>query len=449
MPAVAATTEATEPWQLSEQQLLDTVAAISADINRLEAQRITLIAEIDTRITPHTLGYADPKQWLLATTVLNPAEATRILSLARGLPKHPDIADAVNTGKISLTHAAILLTFAESPPKNLDDDNLDTAHRALLDAATGPGANSTKIRAAITHLHDNYGNATPPAEDTDRNELFVSTTSNNRLAFKGNLDAVTGEKLLTALSPLAAPNPSPDGTRDIRLATQRRADALDHILDQYLATKDRPTEGGERPHLSLTINAKHLAHPPTADAPAATATPDAADIIDDEITRAATIFTPDRGAYSDLFGDGLAVGMMPWMGPLTRDSSRQLACDCALTPIIVDDEDNPLNLGRTRRTVTAKQKRALSVRDHGCAFPHCGKPAAWTDAHHIIHWIDGGLTDMVNLVLVCRHHHRLLHHSDWTVVIAADGHPWFTPPTTVDPTRTPLPSQSRAGPRLA
>jgi hypothetical protein len=180
---------------------------------------------------------------------------------------------------------------------------------------------------------------------------------------------------------------------------------------------------------------------------------DADDITDDETSRAAAEPaagpTADRGAYRDLFGDGTTVGWLPWMGPLSRNTSRQLACDCVLTAIVMDENGNPLNLARTARTVTAKQRKALTARDHGCAFPGCGKPAAWTEGHHIWHWGDGGPTDMNNLVLLCGFHHRLMHHSDWEVFIGTDNHPWFVPPATVDPYRQPRPSHARAGPHIA
>ena len=366
------------------------------------------------------------------------------MALARGLKNFPDIADAVNTGSISIDHAALILDFAETPPKGLVQEGQDDARAALLKSATGPEARTGPLRAAITRLHDSFGGKTPPPEDTDRNELFASTTLNGRMVLKGDFDAITGEKLLTALSPLTEPRPAVDGTQDERSPARRRADAFGHILDRYLASSNRPTEGGEKPHVNLHINLRDLQNPGGQNS---------SDITDDETTRAAT--EPDndprsdRGAYRDLFGDGSSVGWLPWMGPLSRNSSRQLACDCLLTAIVMDENGNPLNLARTVRTVTAKQKRALTARDHGCAFPGCGKPAAWTEGHHIWHWTDGGPTDMNNLVLLCGFHHRLIHHSDWEVFIAADQHPWFVPPATVDPTRQPRRSHARAGPHIA
>ncbi|OZE89066.1 HNH endonuclease [Rhodococcoides fascians] len=469
----------TEIWQLSESELLADAADVSHRIQLLEARRIALVADIDTRVSREKLGFPGPAGWLTSTTLLTPSKANKIVALARGLKNFPDIADAVNTGVMSVDHAALILTFAETPPKNLPQEGRDIARTAMITAATGPGARTDKIREAITKLEDTYGSDKPPPEDTDRNELFASKTLNGRLVAKMDFDAITGEKLLTALSPLTEPCPAADGTQDERSPARRRADAFGHILDRYLASKDRPTEGGEKPHVNLHIRLQDL-----------TDLRDSADdITDDESSRAATesetaaadpvdintgnpIDTDaatepdhenssgsgdrgggdaaaDRGAYRDLFGDGTTVGWLPWMGPLSRETSRQLACDCLLTAIVMDENGNPLNLARTARTVTAKQKRALTARDHGCAFPGCGKPAAWTEGHHIWHWADGGPTDMDNLVLLCGFHHRLIHHSDWDVFIGSDQHPWFVPPATVDPYRQPRQSHARAGPHIA
>ncbi|WP_427915714.1 DUF222 domain-containing protein [Rhodococcus sp. KRD162] len=458
----------TEIWQLSEDQLLADAAAVSHQIQLLEARRIALVAEIDTRVTREKLGFPGPAGWLTSTTLLTPGKANKILALARGLKNFPDIADAVNTGSISIDHAALILDFAETPPHDLPPEGRDIARAALITAATGPDARTGPLRAAITRLHDLYGGTTPPAEDTDRNELFASKTLNGRMIMKGDFDAITGEKLLTALSPLTAPRPAVDGTPDERSPARRRADAFGHILDRYLAANNRPTEGGEKPHVNLHINLRDL-----TDLTGSGNSTD--DIADDETTRTATepdrardsdsrngsgsgsgtggdgAATPptDRGTYRDVFGDGTTVGWLPWMGPLSRTTSRQLACDCILTAIVMDETGNPINLARTARTVTARQKRALIARDHGCAFPGCGTPAAWTEGHHIRHWADGGPTDLNNLVLLCGFHHRLIHHSDWEIVIADDNHPWFTPPATVDPNRQPRPSHARAGPHIA
>jgi hypothetical protein len=96
----------------------------------------------------------------------------------------------------------------------------------------------------------------------------------------------------------------------------------------------------------------------------------------------------------------------------------------------------PLDVGRTHRLVTPTQRTALNARDQGCAFPNCPHPPPWADAHHVHHWLDGGATNLANLVLLCRRHHRMIHHSDWQVRIH-NGHPEFIPPRWIDPHQTP------------
>ena len=73
-------------------------------------------------------------------------------------------------------------------------------------------------------------------------------------------------------------------------------------------------------------------------------------------------------------------------------------------------------------------RRALIVRDKGCAFPGCDRPASWTEAHHIVHWAHHGETKITNLVLLCEHHHTTIHHRGWKVRINQHGLPEFTPP---------------------
>src|SRR5689334_10988484 len=77
----------------------------------------------------------------------------------------------------------------------------------------------------------------------------------------------------------------------------------------------------------------------------------------------------------------------------------------------------PVDVGRTRRLIKPAQRDALIARDKGCAFPNYHMPARWADAHHIHHSLDGGNTDLDNLVLLRRRHHRLIHHSEWSVTI--------------------------------
>jgi hypothetical protein len=75
-----------------------------------------------------------------------------------------------------------------------------------------------------------------------------------------------------------------------------------------------------------------------------------------------------------------------------------------------------LDLGRTTRVVPPALRRALALRDGGCAAEGCGRPAPWCDAHHLVHWARGGPTCLAGLVLVCRVHHLAAHEGGWQFV---------------------------------
>ena len=119
--------------------------------------------------------------------------------------------------------------------------------------------------------------------------------------------------------------------------------------------------------------------------------------------------------------------MAPARLPLVRAT-----CDAGLIPTVLNSESVPLDLGQEHRLVKPNQRNALIARDRGCAFPGCHLPARWTDAHHIKHWSNGGPTNVDNMVLLCRRHHRLLHHSTWTIQMI-NGLPHFRPPRWLDP----------------
>jgi uncharacterized protein DUF222/HNH endonuclease len=105
--------------------------------------------------------------------------------------------------------------------------------------------------------------------------------------------------------------------------------------------------------------------------------------------------------------------------PLAAETARRLACDASLVELR-ELEAGRLSLGRKRRTVSPALRRALAARDRGCRFPGCDR-TRFVDAHHVQHWSRGGETNLENLVLLCRRHHRLVHERGYTLEAAGDG----------------------------
>ena len=102
-------------------------------------------------------------------------------------------------------------------------------------------------------------------------------------------------------------------------------------------------------------------------------------------------------------------------------ASRLRAAMTLLPPVLGGAPSQPLEVGRSSRVVQAAQRAALAVRDGGGVFPGCQRPLAWCEAHHLRHWLHGGPTDLSNLALVCRAHHRAVHEGGWQLARAPDG----------------------------
>jgi len=149
---------------------------------------------------------------------------------------------------------------------------------------------------------------------------------------------------------------------------------------------------------------------------------------------------PDHGASGDRGTDDLSPGdgrypdypssVVPGAsGPSAKVSlqERLQTAMALLPPVLGGAPTQPLNLGRATRVVQPAQRHALAVRDRGCVFPSCDRPLAWSDAHHLWHWIDGDPTNLANLALLCRAHHRTVHEEGWQLTRGPDGRFSATP----------------------
>ena len=113
----------------------------------------------------------------------------------------------------------------------------------------------------------------------------------------------------------------------------------------------------------------------------------------------------------------------PWLAEtegghrLSADAVRRLACGGRIEWVL-EEEGRPVGIGRQGRAVPGQLLRVLRHRDRTCRFPGCER-RRWVQAHHLVHWADGGATTLDNLVLLCHFHHRLIHEGGWRT----SGHP--------------------------
>jgi hypothetical protein len=234
-----------------------------------------------------------------------------------------------------------------------------------------------------------------------RRRLHASATFQGMVRVDGDLDPETGEVLLTALGAVVDAE-ARSREADERSPAQRRADALGEVCRQWLDLAPRPAVAGERPHLTLTVSAEALAGSP-GNGPAGYTGGEA-----EESGR------PDR--------DLPAGAELDHVGPVSLRTARRLSCDASVMRVVMAGGSAPLDVGRRTPVVPSSIRRAVVCRDRHCRFPGCGRPHAWCDAHHVVHWAKGGRTGLSNLVLLCRRHHRLVHTGGgFSLELSGDG----------------------------
>jgi len=131
------------------------------------------------------------------------------------------------------------------------------------------------------------------------------------------------------------------------------------------------------------------------------------------------------------------------MGPLSREVARRLACDAKVLVSADGTDGRSLNLGRARRDASDAQRVEIRRRDKGCRFPGCTH-TEFTDVHHVRHWVDGGRTDVENLVELCDQHHRCVHEMGWKMSGNANLELTFQSPTGRRSASSPSPAVTAA-----
>ncbi len=305
------------------------------------------------------------RSWLIAEAGLTPADAGRRTALARQVAGFPRVADAWATGDIGEAHVrALVRALGELPAEHREaaQDILLPLARSAPPAALGVAIGELRGRLGL----DGDDHAAWVRRQGQRH-LHAAATFGGMVAITGLLDPLAGQALFTALHATR-----PAGSEDARTTAQRHADTLGEIVGHWLACADLPDAGGERPRLVLTVDFDTLA-----------------------------------GACDPAL---LSTGA----GRLSAAALRRLACDAEILPAVLGGASQLLDLGRTSRTWTLAQRRAVTARDgYRCAHGHCSNRPA--DLHHVVWWSRGGATDIANGVWLCAFHHWLVHDGGWAL----------------------------------
>ena len=280
---------------------------------------------------------------------------------------------------------------------------------AALAAQVGPAELDKACERVRAHA-DPDGPDPDPDADFDRRGITIGRQ--DRMVFiRGQLDPETGASLLTALDALR----KPPAAGDARTAAQRRADALGQLAGDALVAGRLPTVGGVRPQLGILITPQTLLRDPDSDAAPRPRWPWPQPPPDEAQTA-----PPGPSPADPLAAAGIPPRPEPawldWIGEIPTALAQRLACDAEVWRAVLDPATGlPLELGRSQRLVPAWLRKALHARDRGCRWPGCDAPSAWSDAHHLLPWYLGGPTDIDNLLMMCRWHHRLVHEGQWQI----------------------------------
>jgi hypothetical protein len=391
-------------WQLDDAEQHRLVAEAERAERRIAAAKLALLQRIDSRGSTADSGATSTGAWLRTVAQSRPGRARADVALAVALDRYPLLRAALADGTASAAQVEVCVAALDALPATVDAETVSRGEAFLLEQCAVLDPNQlAKIGKHLLHVLDPDGPEILEADEQNavrRRELRVSEREGG-VKLSGWLDAEAGATLLTALDPLCLPRTGadqpvgPDGKpRDPRTPAQRRADALVELAGRALDAGDLPTQGAERPHVTVTMDLATL-------------------------MRAAEAFDPHACTGADLDRGG----------PLSAATARRIACDAKVIPVVLGGASQPLDVGREQRTVPRHLRRAVIARDRGCAFPGCDRPPAWCEAHHVQHWADGGDTALSNLVLLCRHHHHVIHHTPWTVRIDECGAVGFTDPS--------------------
>ena len=300
--------------------------------------------------------------------------ASRAIVVGEQAPHLPDTVAALNEGRIGFGHLALLASSARAisvSQSAVPFDEHPLLEQALEHSVSRFGFDCTHAR----HAADAAAMLAEHVDAVERRRLELINCEGGVLAIRGLLDPVAGATLRTALEPLA----KPCGADDQRDRARRLADALVELAAHGLDAGALPGRGGQRTHLQLTASVETV-----------------------------------------MGLEGAAGGDLEFAGAVPAATVQRLACDASVRRVLLGPDSAVIDVGRALRVPSGAARAALRVRDGGCVWPGCDRPASWTNPHHLRHWGHGGDTDLKNLVLLCFRHHWSVHEGGWQLVATDD-----------------------------
>jgi hypothetical protein len=300
--------------------------------------------------------------------------AGQLVAVAQAFAKavNAPVKAAVESGRLPVRSAAVVVAEGDRLRPLLAVGAEPAVLEGLVEMAAQHGPRGCRmLRPALLAR---YGRQGELQDQQDVAARFVSLSQpvedgTGTAEFRMVLDPEGKAVLEAALGPWSAPRPV-EGVRDLRSSDQRRGEALVGLVRRAVAAGSGV---GTNPKAQLVVS------------------------VDLETL------------VSGLSGAGVSVGGSDTGTMLAPETVRKMACDASIIPVVLGSAGEVLDQGRTVRFFTPAQTRRLWLRDGGCTFPGCSMPPHWTDAHHLVHWVDGGPSDLGNAALLCQRHHTIVH----------------------------------------
>jgi hypothetical protein len=372
MPDVARLRAAAETFRRrpkigrTQEQISHELAELRQVCDLIELEFSDLASEFASTNEYDLQGFDSAISWIKEICHMSGGAAADRVSAGHQLQRLSQSEQAVVEGRIGFAHFVLLARTAAALGGRFDETK-------LLWRATELSVRRFHNECMhARHAANPEGFVNEEKEGVEARSLVLTTADDGVVLVQGVLDKVGGAALRTALEPLA----KRAGVGDHRKLDRRLGDAL---VDLSIHALDNGISSG-RAHLQVTTSLETL-----------------------------------------LGLSGSPAAELEFSLPISSKGVERLACDCSVTRILLDSESMVIDVGRAKRVVTAPQSKALRVRDRGCTWPGCDRPASWTSAHHVVHWIHGGSTDLPNLVLLCYRHHWMVHEGNWQIVRSDDG----------------------------